>query len=68
MVSVTIALLLVKWLHILKHLKNAADHHKNLIALHYGPHTVKILGLRQKKLHKGFYAKNGVPYRCEDDI
>ena len=25
-------------------------------------HTVKILGLCQNKLHKGFYAKNGVIY------
>ena len=31
-------------------------------------HTVKILGLWQKKLYKGFYAINGVPYICEDDI
>ena len=33
-----------------------------------GAHTVKILGFTQTKLHKGFYAKNGVPYICEDDI
>ena len=31
-------------------------------------HTVKILGFRQKKLYKGFYAKNVVPYTYEDDI
>ena len=31
-------------------------------------HTVKILGLSQKKWYKGFYAKNVVPYICEDDI
>ena len=31
-------------------------------------HSVKILGLRQKKLYKSFYAKNGVPYICIDDI
>ena len=34
----------------------------------WAKHCVKILGLQQKKLHKGFYAKNGVPYICEDDI
>ena len=32
------------------------------------PHTVKILGFRQKKWYKGFYAKNVVPYTYEDDI
>ena len=31
-------------------------------------HTVKILGFRQKKLYKGFYAKNVVPYTYENDI
>jgi hypothetical protein len=31
-------------------------------------HTVKILGFSQKKWYKGFYAKNVVPYICEDDI
>ena len=31
-------------------------------------HTVKILGFRQKKLYKGFYAKNVVSYTYEDDI
>ena len=33
-----------------------------------GNHTVKILGFRQKKLYKGFYAKNVVSYTYEDDI
>ena len=36
--------------------------------LSHDAHTVKILGFRQKKLYKGFYAKNVVPYTYEDDI
>ena len=39
------------------------------LPLHFNDnHTVKILGFRQKKLYKGFYAKNVVPYTYEDDI
>ena len=46
--------------------KKRADSY--LILLDFTLFSVKILGLSKKKLYKGFYAINVVPYICEDDI